>query len=246
MSTSDYGLIAIHGFTGSSGEMKEFADFFAKEGFKVITPTLPGHETTKEDLKKYKWTDWAHAVEEAYDKLSEQCPGGVYVSGLSMGGLLSLYLGITRPVKGIITLAAPIVIGNKFQRPFLRLPFAPVWLNHIKDEPGDPSIYDGHFYYPKFHFNSAKALFQLANYVKARLTEITAPIHLFHSVKDKVVPVKDANMIANGVSSKIVKLIEVSKSGHVLSKDLDKEFIMEKSLEFIMKISSSKESVISD
>ena len=238
MNTSDYGLIAIHGFTGSSGEMKEFADYFAKEGFKVVTPTLPGHETTKEDMKKYKWTDWARAIEEAYDELAQQCPGGVYVSGLSLGGLLSLYLGITRPVKGIITMAAPIAIGNKIQRLFLRLPYVPIWLSHVKDKPGDPSLFEGHFYYPKFHFSSARTLFQLANFVKARLSEITAPIHLFHSVKDTMVHDKNADDIASGVSSKIVKLIKVEKSGHVLTRDLDREFIMEKSLEFVMEISN--------
>jgi len=83
-------LIAIHGFTGSSGEVKEFADTFAKEGFKVVTPTLPGHETTKEDLKKYRWADWARSVEEAYDDLSKQCPGGAFVSRLSMGGFVAI------------------------------------------------------------------------------------------------------------------------------------------------------------
>jgi carboxylesterase len=239
VNTSDYGLLAIHGFTGSPGDINEFADYFEKEGFKVVTPTLPGHGTTKEDLKKIKWNDWTSAVEEAYDELAKECPGGVYVSGISMGGLLSLYLGITRPVKGIISMAAPLAIGNKLERLFLRFPYFPVWLSHTKDEPGDPSLFEGHFYYPKFHFTSAKALFQLANFVKGRIAEITAPIHLFHSVNDKVVAVKEAEKIASGVSSKIVKLIKVNKSGHVISKDLDKELIMEKSLEFLLEISNS-------
>jgi esterase/lipase len=86
-------------------------------------------------------------------------------------------------------MAAPIVIGNKFQRLFLRLPYA--------------------------------------------------PIHLFNSVRDMIVPVEDAETIASGVSSKIVKIIKVDKSGHVLSKDVDREFIMEKSLEFVLEICNS-------
>jgi len=63
---------------------------------------------------------------------------------------------------------------------------------------------------------------------------MAAPIHLFHSVRDKVVPVKNADTIAGSVSSEIVKLIKVNKSGHVLSKDVDKELIMKKSLEFVL------------
>ena len=58
-------------------------------------------------------------------------------------------------------------------------------------------------------------------------------------MRNTIVSVKAADTIASGVSSKIVKIIKVDKSGHVLSKDVDREFIMEKSLEFALEICNS-------
>ena len=131
---------------------------------------------------------------------------------------------------------ASIAVGETLKEVWIPGEFQ--FLKHVKDKPGDPSLIEGLFFYPKYHFSSARTLFQLANFVKARLSEITAPIHLFHSVKDTMVHDKNADDIASGVSSKIVKLIKVEKSGHVLTRDLDREFIMEKSLEFVMEISN--------
>src|SRR5213078_2004834 len=69
---------------------------------------LPGHATRIEDLDETRWTDWAGAVEDAFDAMRLSC-NRVAVVGLSLGGLLSLHLAATRPeVAAVASLAAPL------------------------------------------------------------------------------------------------------------------------------------------
>src|SRR5690349_12222595 len=88
--------------------MRYLGEALAHAGFTVHGLRLPGHGTRVEDLDGTKWSDWADAVEAAFDGLRERC-GTVAVVGQSLGGLLALHLASRRTdVSAVASLAAPV------------------------------------------------------------------------------------------------------------------------------------------
>ena len=64
-----------------------------EQGYYVEVPLLPGHGTHYNDLKSIKWEIFADAASAAFEKLANEYES-VSVSGLCLGAVLSLYLGI--------------------------------------------------------------------------------------------------------------------------------------------------------
>ena len=64
-----------------------------ENGFHVEVPLLPGHGTHYSDLKTIKWEVFADYASEVFERLEKDYES-VSVSGLCLGAVLSLYLGI--------------------------------------------------------------------------------------------------------------------------------------------------------
>jgi len=90
------GALCIHGFTGNPSSMRPVADALAAAGFSIELPRLPGHGTTVAEMMTTSWADWSGEVEAAYQRLAARCDK-VLVTGLSMGGSLSLWLAARHP-----------------------------------------------------------------------------------------------------------------------------------------------------
>jgi esterase/lipase len=82
------GCLLIHGFTGTTSSMRPMGEFLAAKGVTVLGPRLPGHGTDVNDMGKWAYTDWTAMVETALAELRDLCDT-IFVSGLSMGGLLT-------------------------------------------------------------------------------------------------------------------------------------------------------------
>ena len=94
--------LLIHGLTSSPSEMRILGEYLHQYGYSVYAPLLPGHGTSYEHLNKTRWPEWYETVEELTKNLLQQAEPLVVV-GLSMGGLLSLELGIrVAGLRGIV------------------------------------------------------------------------------------------------------------------------------------------------
>nr|XP_061811367.1 thermostable monoacylglycerol lipase-like [Nerophis lumbriciformis] len=71
--------------------MRPIAEACVAAGHTVEMPRLPGHGTTVEDMLTTSWDDWSAHVESVYLDLAGRCER-VVVTGLSMGGALTLWL----------------------------------------------------------------------------------------------------------------------------------------------------------
>ena len=52
------GVLVLHGFTGSPHSMRPWAREWARRGYAVELPLLPGHATRWQDLAGTTWQDW--------------------------------------------------------------------------------------------------------------------------------------------------------------------------------------------
>ena len=68
-SNSEYGVYIIHGFSSSTYEIKQLAEFLGKKGFHAVANNLPGHGVTASDCNNIKYHDWFDAVKQDIAKL---------------------------------------------------------------------------------------------------------------------------------------------------------------------------------
>jgi len=231
------GCLLIHGFTGTTSSMKPMGEFLASRNITVLAPRLPGHGTNVKDMGRWSYTDWILTVETALSELEAMCDR-VFVSGLSMGGLLTLYLAERH--GGALAGAMPISTPVHWVAPGLKgvaLKLVPALKHVLKTFPGpgndikDPGVVE--VAYEKFSTHAAHELAKLAKVVDADLSTITCPLRIFVARNDHVVPARNSQYILERVSSNDKKLVWLDNSFHVATLDLDRRKIFEASYDFV-------------
>lgn len=105
----EVGVVCVHGFTGSTYEMRYLGEQLACDGATVhgVSPSRPGHGTSVEDLARADWRDWTCALDRAARAMQRRCRR-VAVVGPSLGGLRARERAARRPeLARVASLAAP-------------------------------------------------------------------------------------------------------------------------------------------
>ncbi|KUO77526.1 MAG: hypothetical protein APF77_13840 [Clostridia bacterium BRH_c25] len=221
------GVLLIHGFTGTPSEVRILGEFLRDKGYTVRGILLKGHGTTPEDMKKYNYRDWIRGTVEGYKSLKQECDE-VFAVGLSMGGLLSLYLARNYDIRGAATLSAPIRLhGKSAALAFIERNLRTYILRN--PEKKDINIIS----YDRSSIKSIRNLFKLIRYVKVNLKYIEKPVLIVQSYGDRTVSPLSANIIYNSIGSRDKSIIYLHNSGHVVTCDNEKEQVFEEVYSFI-------------
>ncbi|MBU8917924.1 alpha/beta fold hydrolase [Bacillus sp. FJAT-29953] len=224
------GILVSHGFTGSTQSMRPLGEAYAKAGYTVCGPRLKGHGTHYEDMEQTTYHDWIASVEEAYQWLKERCDT-IFVTGLSMGGTLTLYMAEKHPeIRAIIPINAAVDIPAML--PVRQLEDMP-YLDAIGSDIKKPGVVE--LAYEKTPVQSVKEILTFMDEVKADLHIITCPVLIFVSDEDHVVPPDNSQIIYDEIGSEIKELHQLKDSYHVATLDNDQQVIIEKTLKFIDK-----------
>lgn len=230
------GVLVIHGFTGSTQSMYYLGEQIAEKGYTVYGPRLTGHGTDPKDMEKTTYKDWIKDVESGLTKLKETC-STIFVTGLSMGGTLTLYLAENySEIAGMMPINAA-----------TELPGMEAYYHSIKDS--DTRFVDGigsdikkagikELAYPQTPVKSMGELLALMETVRENLSEITIPTLIFSSTVDHVVPPNNSEAIYSNISSVEKEKVSLENSYHVATLDNDKALIAERCIDFIKKHSS--------
>ncbi|MHA1203309.1 MAG: alpha/beta hydrolase [Candidatus Heimdallarchaeaceae archaeon] len=214
-------ILLIHGFTGTHYEMVPLEEFLVSKGYYVKNITLPGHETTIEDMATTKWEKW---VKYAQNQLKDLCEDyeKVFIGGLSMGGAITLYLGAKNPnIAGIIVMAAPYKPVDWRMLVVRILPIHIFYKYKKIIETGweDLDSLKSHRAYGIYPLRSIAELHKLLVKVKKLVPRISVPILVIQSQKDLSIPTKFPNWIYTNVESSDKELEWIEKGGHVIPKD---------------------------
>ncbi len=164
------GILLIHGLTGSTTEMSLIADYLHHQGLTVLAPLLPGHGTSPADLNTKRWPDWAAHVKQSLERLSEECQT-LFVGGLSLGALLSLYAAATWPsIHGVIAYSTPLPIAHARSYLFPLKYLVPSLLKP-KDYFADPNAQAGLWNYSVAPLRAYYELLKFIKIVRANLHE---------------------------------------------------------------------------
>ncbi len=262
-------ILLIHGLTGTPNEMKFLASFLNKKGYSIICPRLAWHGEPIRILKYAKWQDFYESVRSIFTSgpLADT-KEPVFVSGLSMGALLSLLLAheFKGRIAGVSCLA-PTLFYDGWNSPSSKffLPFAyHTWLKYFayfKEEPpygiknkamqnrihkyyGDAKLDDmddvALYGYPYFPVTMLYQLHLLVKYLTKRLPMMDFPVQMIQAKDDDMTSVKNSKFIYDRIKSQMKEIVLLYDSYHIITADQERETVGEKMDGFFSRILAQK------
>ncbi|SIS38408.1 alpha/beta hydrolase [Salimicrobium flavidum] len=230
---NEIGIVVLHGFTGTTQSMRPLAEAYAKEGYTVVCPKLIGHGTTPEDMEQSTAEEWIQSAENAFAWLENRC-NRIFVVGLSLGGTLSLYLAANKNVDGLAVINPAVNVPEMVQMAKSELRFVDSIGSDIKKKDVSELTYH------KTPVRSLKHLRNLMAKVHEQLSEVKAPMIVFVSEEDHVVPPDNGQTVFDMAFSEEKELVHLENSYHVATLDNDQDLIIERCLEFFSRHVNAK------
>lgn len=224
------GIAICHGFSGSPLSVLPWAQYLADAGFCVTVPLLPGHGTSWRDLGRRSWRDWYGAYEQAFLDLQARTDT-CFVAGLSMGGAIALLTAAKHRVAGVCVVNPGLTFYDRRIKvigllKFVQRTTAPI----AEDKPSAMVTYDGDYSRtPLAAVHELKKLFAAAT---RGLPTISAPVQVFKSLTDVVVPPTSLALMRKHLGSHLVEVVDLAESGHVATLDVDAPLIFASSRAF--------------
>jgi carboxylesterase len=223
-------VVMIHGFTGSPASMRPIGEWLAAQGISALGVRLPGHGTAPEDLAASRWTDWVAEADRELSAMRGRCER-VVLFAQSMGAAVALLVGSRRPtdVDGI-ALVNPYVRDRRL----LLLPVGRLFLSSVKGVGSDirkAGVTEDT--YERIPLRSIEQLRDLLRAADRELRFVTAPLLVFRSLIDHVIPRGNARRILDRVRSPWTEVVVCPNSYHVVTLDLDAPMVRERLLDFV-------------
>jgi carboxylesterase len=228
------GVLVLHGFTGNPSSMRGLAEAFAAAGHSVELPLLPGHGTSVGDMLDTTWADWSGAAQDALARLAGRTTTQ-FVAGLSMGGSLTCWLAIHHPELAGLICINPAMAPTDDMRGLVAMMVeaGDEVMPGIGSDIADPEVTESA--YAEAPLAPLLTMFDASAEIGPELGRIAQPLLLFTSPGDHVVPPSDSDLLAEAVSGPVER-VSCERSYHVATQDYDKDLIIERSLEFVDRI----------
>lgn len=229
--TGKRAVLLLHGFTGSSADVRMLGRFLQDNHYTCYAPQYKGHGVSPDVLLTTGPDDWWQDVLDAYDHLKSLGYEEIAVAGLSLGGLFSLKLGHNRPLKGIVAMSTPTRMDSS--SPIIQ-GFLDYVRNYKKYEGKTPEQIDAEMLaYADAPMDTIAKLKDEINEVIPQIDLIYAPIMVVQGKKDQMVDVNGAELIYNKVESEQKELNWYENSGHVITIDKEKAQLQDDILAFL-------------
>lgn len=212
-------VLLLHGFTGNSADVRMLGRYLEERGYTSHAPHYKGHGVPPEELVKTGPKDWWKDVLMGYDFLKRKGHEEIAVAGLSLGGVFSLKLGYTVPIKGIIPMCAPMSFKSKENMYEGVLSYA---REYKKREGKDIEQINQEMM--KFApMNTLESLQDLIAGVRESVHQINVPTFVVQARQDQMINPESANIIYNEIKDTKKEIKWYEESGHVITLDKEKE-----------------------
>ncbi len=176
------GILLIHGLSDTPFAVTDLGKAFSERCFLVRAILLPGHGTRPGDLLKIQREDWLNASQFALKTLKSDTDQ-VFVGGFSLGGLLSVLIGLDDPdVKGVFAFSPALKLNRSWQ---IR---QAVWLRHFIDW-ADEGLPDDYARYEAMPLNGVAETYLLTEELREELDsqKVQTPVFMAQSADDPVI-----------------------------------------------------------
>jgi carboxylesterase len=188
------------------------------------------------------YLDWLGEAEAALHALAKR-KAKVFVTGLSMGGTLTLNLAARFPrlVQGVAPIAAAVGVFAEAFSEVLMINPAPKRVPGIGSDIKDPSAKE--LAYEEVPVRCMGEIVVLVNATSNLLHKITCPVLIVQGRDDHVVAPANATTIAMTVRSNDVRLLWLDESYHVSTLDNDKDLIVERVGRFFSELAGGSSAI---
>ncbi|MCP1449183.1 alpha/beta hydrolase [Priestia megaterium] len=218
-------VLLLHGFTGNSADVRMLGRFLEKKGYTCHAPHYKGHGVAPEELVHTGPKDWWKDVMDGYEFLKSKGHESIAAVGLSLGGVFSLKLGYTVPIKGIVPMCAPMYIKSEEVMYEGVLAYA----REYKKREGKSSeqIEQEMEEFKQTPMNTLKSLQELIAEVRNSVDMIYAPTFVVQGRHDHMINTDSANIIYNSVESPTKDIKWYEESGHTITFDKERDELHE-------------------
>ncbi len=224
-------VLLLHGFTGNSADVRMLGRFLEKKGYTCHAPHYKGHGVPPEELVTTGPSDWWKDVMMGYDFLRSKGHHEIAVAGLSLGGVFSLKLGYTVPIKGIVPMCAPMYIKSEEVMYEGVLQYARDYKKYEGKTPEEIELEMNKFI--KTPMSTLKALQDLIADVRNHVDLIYAPTFVVQARHDKMINTDSANIIYDSIESPTKNIKWYEESGHVITLDKERNQLHEDVFHFL-------------
>ena len=231
---SQDGIYIIHGFSNSTYETRDLAEYLGNQGFYTNAINLPGHGTTPEDCNRVKFTDWIEYTEQGVAEMSSKC-NNVYVIGISMGSVLALHLSSIFSLNAVVFASTVLKFKDYFSTRILTPIFHRLvpFREKRKSYPKDVRDKYNYFGYQVWPLSAVNEMRKLTNQVKKSLPDVKCPALIIHSTVDMLSIPENISLVYDNISSEIKEKLIVTQASHNLFvPNPDQELIFQKITSF--------------
>lgn len=225
---AETGVLLVHGYTGTPGEMTSLAPPLVAAGMAVLAPALPGHASRPQALRGVTWYDWAAVVHDAYASLRQRHKRVVAV-GLSLGAILvRTLLTTSEPPDRAVLLGIPARVRDRLGRwllPLLRPTPLKRYINWSKDGPSDiadPAERARTMAYTWTPLEGLCELDDLLRTLRRRSAPTPVDTLMIHGRHDCTAPLSDAVAVRRALGAR-ARLLVLPHSRHVLPRDVERD-----------------------
>jgi carboxylesterase len=199
-------------------------EHLAAHGWTVRCPLLPGHGTEPAALCRIHRSEWFDAISESFDELYRRCDV-VFVGGLSLGSLLTLWLGARRPeIAGLIVMAPATRLRTR------TLPLAPLARRFVRYAPGppandlvDPAGRERMWSYDVTPLWGVAELYRIQRLLRRLVPTIRHPLLVLQGRRDRLIRADAGPRLCAEIGASDISLRWLERSGHNLLVDGERE-----------------------
>lgn len=227
-------VLLLHGFTGNTADVRMLGRFLETKGYTCHAPLYKGHGVPPEELVETGPEEWWQDVMDGYELLKSKGHQEIAVAGLSLGGVFSLKLGYTVPIKGIVPMCAPMYIKSEEVMYKGILDYA----REYKQREGKTAeqVNQEMNEYEKTPMKTLKALQGLITEVRNNIDMIYSPTFVVQARHDYMINSDSANIIYQEVESTFKDLKWYEDSHHVITLDKERDQLHEDIYQFLEKL----------
>lgn len=238
-------VLAFHGFTGTTSEIRPVVDRVLDAGFAVHAPLLPGHGTQPSRLQEQTWDRWVAGME-AELAIAQRRHEKIVLMGFSLGSLVAMELAARAPksVVGLVVLGNAIALTPPIEAALSfvdkrgwTLPdwyLLKLWSADVRDREQKKRIAS----YDRDPLRAALEVYRAGRHVASRLGDVRVPTLVCHGAKDRVCPVANATYVAERLGSKDVTKRIYPKSAHLVGADVERADVADEVLRFVQRLST--------
>ena len=222
-------VVAFHGFTGTTAEIRPLLDVLEERSFAVHAPLLSGHGSHPAKLQDVTFDVLVAEMQRELD-LARDKHEHVVLAGFSLGSLIAMELASRSPagllglvlLGNAVTLAPPVGTALGFiDRRGWSFPdwyLLKLWSSDVRDPEQRKRIAS----YDRDPLRAALEVYRAGVRVRERLGQITCPTLILHGARDRVCPASNVQLVAGALGSREVRTGTYAQSGHLVAADHDR------------------------